>query len=327
MKILVTGAAGFIGFHLSRQLLGKGHEVTGVDSFSGYYSTRLKQDRVELLSPYRMFSFSEMDVCNRSDIESLFASGNFDMVIHLAAQPGVRYSIDAPHKYIESNIVGFLNVLEASRQNKVSHFLYASSSSVYGNRVGGSFSEAGDTDHPESLYAATKKSNELIAYSYTRQFGIQAIGLRFFSVYGPWGRPDMAYFSFTKKILKGETIPVFNKGEMVRDFTYIDDIVAGVHQLIDRLDHLSSYRIYNLGNNHPVKIMDFIRALEAAIGQKAKIEYLPMQAGDVIFTCAAISAAQRDFGYNPKCSIETGLKYFVTWHLKYFKTEILLPNI
>lgn len=319
MKILVTGAAGFIGFHLSRQLLGKGHEVTGVDSISGYYSTRLKQDRVELLSPYRMFSFLEMDVCNRSDIESLFASGNFDMVIHLAAQPGVRYSIDAPHKYIESNIVGFLNVLEASRQNRVSHFLYASSSSVYGNRVGGSFSEAGDTDHPESLYAATKKSNELIAYSYTRQFGIQAIGLRFFSVYGPWGRPDMAYFSFTKKILRGELVPVFNNGEMVRDFTYIDDICNGVVSLVETVDKLPQYKVYNLGNNKPLKISQLIEAIEEALGRKALIDLKPMQSGDVVFTCADIAESFKDFGYKPVTGIKEGVGKFVDWYRSYYQ--------
>jgi UDP-glucuronate 4-epimerase len=319
MRILVTGAAGFIGFHLSRQLLGKGHEVTGVDSISGYYSTRLKQDRVELLSPYRMFSFSEMDVCNRSDIESLFASGNFDMVIHLAAQPGVRYSIDAPHKYIESNIVGFLNVLEASRQNRVSHFLYASSSSVYGNRVGGSFSEAGDTDHPESLYAATKKSNELIAYSYTRQFGIQAIGLRFFSVYGPWGRPDMAYFSFTKKILRGELVPVFNNGEMVRDFTYIDDICNGVVSLVETVDKLPQYKVYNLGNNKPLKISQLIEAIEEALGRKALIDLKPMQSGDVVFTCADIAESFKDFGYKPVTGIKEGVGKFVDWYRSYYQ--------
>jgi UDP-glucuronate 4-epimerase len=319
MKILVTGAAGFIGFHLSRQLLGKGHEVTGVDSISGYYSTRLKQDRVELLSPYRMFSFSEMDVCNRSDIESLFASGNFDMVIHLAAQPGVRYSIDAPHKYIESNIVGFLNVLEASRQNKVSHFLYASSSSVYGNRVGGSFSEAGDTDHPESLYAATKKSNELIAYSYSRQFGLQVIGLRFFSVYGPWGRPDMAYFSFTKKILRGELVPVFNNGEMVRDFTYIDDICNGVVSLVETVDKLPQYKVYNLGNNKPLKISQLIEAIEEALGRKALIDLKPMQSGDVVFTCADIAESFKDFGYKPVTGIKEGVGKFVDWYRSYYQ--------
>lgn len=319
MKILVTGAAGFIGFHLSRQLLDNGHEVTGVDSISGYYSTRLKQDRVELLNTYRLFSFSVMDICNRSDIDALFASGNFDMVIHLAAQPGVRYSIDAPHKYIESNIVGFLNVLEASRQNKVSHFLYASSSSVYGNRVGGSFSEAGDTDHPESLYAATKKSNELIAYSYTRQFGIQAIGLRFFSVYGPWGRPDMAYFSFTKKILRGELVPVFNNGEMVRDFTYIDDICNGVVSLVETVDKLPQYKVYNLGNNKPLKISQLIEAIEEALGRKALIDLKPMQSGDVVFTCADIAESFKDFGYKPVTSIKEGVGKFVDWYRSYYQ--------
>jgi UDP-glucuronate 4-epimerase len=319
MKILVTGAAGFIGFHLSRQLLDNGHEVTGVDSISGYYSTRLKQDRVELLNTYRLFSFSVMDICNRSDIDALFASGNFDMVIHLAAQPGVRYSIDAPHKYIESNIMGFLNVLEASRQNKVSHFLYASSSSVYGNRVGGSFSEAGDTDHPESLYAATKKSNELIAYSYTRQFGIQAIGLRFFSVYGPWGRPDMAYFSFTKKILRGELVPVFNNGEMVRDFTYIDDICNGVVSLVETVDKLPQYKVYNLGNNKPLKISQLIEAIEEALGRKALIDLKPMQSGDVVFTCADIAESFKDFGYKPVTGIKEGVGKFVDWYRSYYQ--------
>jgi UDP-glucuronate 4-epimerase len=300
-------------------LLDNGHEVTGVDSISGYYSTRLKQDRVELLNTYRLFSFSVMDICNRSDIDALFASGNFDMVIHLAAQPGVRYSIDAPHKYIESNIVGFLNVLEASRQNKVSHFLYASSSSVYGNRVGGSFSEAGDTDHPESLYAATKKSNELIAYSYTRQFGIQAIGLRFFSVYGPWGRPDMAYFSFTKKILRGELVPVFNNGEMVRDFTYIDDICNGVVSLVETVDKLPQYKVYNLGNNKPLKISQLIEAIEEALGRKALIDLKPMQSGDVVFTCADIAESFKDFGYKPVTGIKEGVGKFVDWYRSYYQ--------
>ena len=319
MKILVTGAAGFIGFHLSRQLLDNGHEVTGVDSISGYYSTRLKQDRVELLNTYRLFSFSVMDICNRSDIDALFASGNFDMVIHLAAQPGVRYSIDAPHKYIESNIMGFLNVLEASRQNKIRHFLYASSSSVYGNRVGGSFSEDGDTDHPESLYAATKKSNELIAYSYFRQFGIQTLGLRFFSVYGPWGRPDMAYFSFTKKILRGEPIPVFNIGEMVRDFTYIDDICNGVVSLVETVDKLPQYKVYNLGNNKPLKISQLIEAIEEALGRKALIDLKPMQSGDVVFTCADINESFRDFGYKPEVGIKEGISKFTDWYKSYYQ--------
>ncbi len=320
-KVLITGVAGFIGFHLSKRLMEVGIEVFGIDSMNGYYSTQIKHDRIELLKRSPNFGFSAVNICQRNDLEGLFAANQFDMVIHLAAQAGVRYSLDAPHKYAESNLIGFVNIIEACRQHGVSKFLFASSSSVYGNRSDGPFSENAVTDEPESLYAATKKANELLAYSYAKQFGIQTIGLRFFSVYGPWGRPDMAYFSFTKKILKGETIPVFNKGEMVRDFTYIDDIVEGVQLLIQQLAHLPNYKIYNLGNNHPVKIMDFIQALETAIGQKANIDYLPMQAGDVVFTCADISAAQRDFGYKPQCSIDTGLRHFVTWYLKYFKTE------
>ncbi len=295
-----------------------GFEVFGIDSMNGYYSTQIKHDRIELLRHSPNFGFSAVNICQRNDLEGLFAANKFDMVIHLAAQAGVRYSLDAPHKYAESNLIGFVNVIEACRQNGISKFLFASSSSVYGNRSDGPFSENGLTDEPESLYAATKKANELMAYSYAKQFSMQTIGLRFFSVYGPWGRPDMAYFSFTKKILKGETIPVFNKGEMVRDFTYIDDIVEGVHQLIKKLDQLPNYKIYNLGNNHPVKIMDFIGALEAAIGQKAKIDYLPMQAGDVIFTCADISAAQQDFGYRPITGLDLGLKAFTNWYRNYY---------
>ncbi|HLW06430.1 MAG TPA: NAD-dependent epimerase/dehydratase family protein [Marinilabiliaceae bacterium] len=319
MKILITGAAGFIGFHLSKLLLEKGHEVYGIDSINNYYSTQIKQDRLNILRPFQNFSFSGIDICDRSDVEALFASNKFVMVIHLAAQAGVRYSIDAPHKFAESNLIGFMNVLEAARQNQIKKFVFASSSSVYGNRTDDPFPEDANTDHPESLYAATKKANEVIAYSYSKQFDMQMIGLRFFSVYGPWGRPDMAYFSFTKKILKGEAIPVFNQGKMVRDFTYIDDITTGVYNLIHKMDQLPSYKIYNLGNNQPIKIMDFIKALESAIGEKAKIDYLPMQAGDVVFTCADISAAHRDFDYQPKTGIKEGLKDFVMWYKSYFE--------
>lgn len=319
MKILITGAAGFIGFHLSKLLLEEGHEVFGVDSVNGYYSTQIKQDRLNILRPFQNFSFSGIDICDRSDVEALFASNQFALVIHLAAQAGVRYSLDAPHKYAESNLIGFMNVLEASRQNQIKKFIFASSSSVYGNRTDGPFVENTNTDHPESLYAATKKANELIAYSYSKQFNMQMIGLRFFSVYGPWGRPDMAYFSFTKKIIKSETIPVFNRGEMVRDFTYIDDITTGVNNLIHKMRQLPKYKIYNLGNNQPVKIMDFITTLESAIEQKAKIDYLPMQAGDVVFTCADISEAQKDFEFQPKTDIELGLKEFVKWYKDYYK--------
>lgn len=319
MKILITGAAGFIGFHLSKLLLEKGYEVFGVDSVNGYYSTQIKQDRLNILKPFQNFSFSGIDICNRSDLEALFASNKFALVIHLAAQAGVRYSLDAPHKYAESNLIGFMNVLEASRQSQIKKFIFASSSSVYGNRTDGPFVENANTDHPESLYAATKKANELIAYSYSKQFGMQMIGLRFFSVYGPWGRPDMAYFSFTKKILRGDTIPVFNSGEMVRDFTFIDDITAGVYKLINKINQLPNYKIYNLGNNQPIKIMDFITTLEDSLEQKAKIDFLPMQAGDVVFTCADISEAQADFEFQPKTKIKEGLKEFVKWYKNYYQ--------
>lgn len=321
MKILVTGAAGFVGFHLSKILLDKGFDVVGVDSLSGYYSTQLKQDRLAQLKPYQNFSFSGIDICKRSDIEALFVSGNFEMVIHLAAQPGVRYSVDAPHKYVESNLLGFMNVLEASRQSRIKHFVFASSSSVYGNRTDGPFSEEGDTDHPESLYAATKKSNELIAYSYSQQFGIQAIGLRFFSVYGPWGRPDMAYFSFTKKIIKGEAIPVFNNGEMIRDFTYIDDICKGVCNMVRKINDLPRYKVYNLGNNRPHPLTALIEAIEIPLGKKAVIDLKPMQAGDVVFTCADITEAQKDFGYSPKTGIKEGIAKFVSWYKDYYKVR------
>ncbi len=318
IKVLITGAAGFIGFHLSKLLLEKGIEVFGVDSINGYYSTQIKHDRIKELESFKKFSFSSINICNRNDLEVLFASNNFSLVIHLAAQAGVRYSIDAPLKYAESNLIGFMNILEVSRQNKIKRIIYASSSSVYGDREEGQFIENNNTDLPESIYAATKKANEVIAYSYAKQFDIQLIGLRFFSVYGPWGRPDMAYYSFTKKILNDETIPVFNNGEMARDFTYIDDITSGVYKLINKIEHLPSYKIYNMGNNHPIKILDFINVLEKVIGKKAKINYLPMQAGDVIYTCADINSAQKDFDYNPKANIEEGLKNFVNWYKEYY---------
>lgn len=319
MKILITGAAGFIGYHLSKLLLEKGFEVFGVDSINGYYSTQIKYDRLKQLETYKNFSFSSIDICNRNDLDVLFASNKFSLIIHLAAQAGVRYSIDAPLKYAESNLIGFMNVLEVSRHNKIKNIIYASSSSVYGDREGGQFSEGNNTDNPESIYAATKKANELIAYSYAKQFDIKLIGLRFFSVYGPWGRPDMAYFSFTKKITNSEIIPVFNNGEMARDFTYIDDITEGVYKLINKIDSLPNYKIYNMGNNLPIKILDFIKMLEDAIGIKAQIDFLPMQAGDVIYTCADISAAQHDFNYQPKTKFNDGLKNFVNWYREYYK--------
>jgi len=319
MKILITGAAGFIGYHLSKLLLEKGFEVFGVDSINGYYSTQIKYDRLKQLKTYKNFSFSSINICNRNDLEVLFASNKFSLVIHLSAQAGVRYSVDAPLKYAESNLIGFMNVLEVSKHNKIKKIIYASSSSVYGDREGGQFSEHNSTDYPESIYAATKKANEVIAYSYSKQFDIQLIGLRFFSVYGPWGRPDMAYFSFTKKIINDEVIPVFNNGQMARDFTYIDDITEGVHKLINKLDSLPKYKLYNMGNNKPIKILDFIKILEEKIGIEAKVDFLPMQTGDVIYTCADITSAQKEFEYQPKTKFEDGLESFVKWYKEYYK--------
>src|SRR5690554_4403004 len=319
MRVLLTGAAGFIGFHLARHLLDVGLEVSGVDSLTGYYATGLKQDRLKLLQTHRNFSFSGIDLCHRSDVEALFAASNFDLVLHLAAQPGVRYSVDAPHKYVESNLLAFMNVLEACRQHRVKRFVFASSSSVYGNSQDGPFAESADTDHPESLYAATKKANEVMAHSYSRQFGLQVIGLRFFSMYGPWGRPDMAYFSFTKKILRGELVPVFNNGEMVRDFTYIDDICNGVVSLVETVDKLPQYKVYNLGNNKPLKISQLIEAIEEALGRKALIDLKPMQSGDVVFTCADIAESFKDFGYKPVTGIKEGVGKFVDWYRSYYQ--------
>ena len=318
MRVLVTGTSGFIGFHLSKRLLDEGYEVHGIDSMNGYYSTKIKYDRLSILEKYNNFGFSEIDTCNRDDLNVVFAIHKFDIVIHLAAQPGVRYSMEVPYKYAESNLMGFLNILEVCRQHHCNKFIYASSSSVYGNREDGPFSETSCTDEPESLYAATKRADELIAFTYARQFGIKSIGLRFFSVYGPWGRPDMAYFTFTQKILKGHPIPVFNKGEMARDFTYIDDIITGIVQLLKRIDDMPDYKIYNLGNNHPIKIMEFINVLEDAIGRKAILDFLPMQAGDVVYTCADITNASNDFGFKPITDIRTGLKSFVDWYKGYF---------
>ena len=318
MKVLVTGASGFIGYHLSKLLLEEGYEVHGIDSMNGYYSTKIKFDRLALLEKYNNYSFSEIDNCNRDDLNVVFAIHKFDAVIHLAAQPGVRYSMEAPYKYAESNLIGFLNVLEACRQHHCSKFIYASSSSVYGNRVDGPFSETSCTNEPESLYAATKRADELLAFTYSSQFGIKTIGLRFFSVYGPWGRPDMAYFTFTQRILKGLPISVFNKGEMARDFTYIDDIVTGIVQLLGKVNEISNYKIYNMGNNNPIKIMDFINVLEETIGKKAIVDFLPMQVGDVVYTCADITNASNDFGFKPITDLKSGLKSFVDWYKNYF---------
>ena len=321
--ILITGAAGFIGYHLAKRLLIGGYRVAGVDSMNDYYDPTLKRARLAELTGFERFSFTEDDLAENELVERLFAETKPDVVVHLAAQAGVRYSIENPRAYIESNIVGFFNVLEAVRRNPVSHFLYASSSSVYGNRDKTPFSVEDRVDQPVSLYAATKKSDELFAYTYSHLYGVPATGLRFFTVYGPFGRPDMAYFKFTKAILEGREIDVFNNGNMLRDFTYIDDVTSCIEAMLfspPKPDETGApCAVYNIGNNNPVKLIDFIRAIESALGKTARIHYLPMQAGDVEKTYADISSTQRDFGFSPKTQITDGLQQFANWYLAYYK--------
>ncbi len=321
--ILITGAAGFIGYHLAKRLLIGGYRVAGVDSMNDYYDPALKRARLAELTGFERFSFTEGDLAENELVERLFAETKPDVVVHLAAQAGVRYSIENPRAYIESNIVGFFNVLEAVRRNPVSHFLYASSSSVYGNRDKTPFSVEDRVDQPVSLYAATKKSDELFAYTYSHLYGVPATGLRFFTVYGPFGRPDMAYFKFTKAILEGREIDVFNNGNMLRDFTYIDDVTSCIETMLfspPKPDETGApCAVYNIGNNNPVKLIDFIRAIESALGKTARIHYLPMQAGDVEKTYADISSTQRDFGFSPKTQITDGLQQFANWYLAYYK--------
>lgn len=322
-KILVTGAAGFIGFHLSRKLLEQGVSVVGFDNINDYYDVNLKYARLAILEEYDSFKFTKGDLSDKSAVDSLFEENKFDIVVNLAAQAGVRYSIDNPQAYIESNIVGFFNILEACRHNPVEHLLYASSSSVYGNQQKTPFSTDDDVSKPISLYAATKKSNELIAYTYSHLYGIPSTGLRFFTVYGPFGRPDMAYFSFTEKILKGETIKIFNNGDMYRDFTYIDDIVKGIENMLcnppNADENGDRATVYNIGNNSPEKLMYFIETLEKAIGKEARKEFLPMQPGDVYQTYADVAPLVEKFGFKPSTTIEEGLGKFAEWYKEYYK--------
>lgn len=333
-RILVTGCAGFIGSHLSHRLLARGDEVVGIDNLNDYYDVNLKLARLERLQGHQNFRFQKLDVADREGMVELFAREKFDRVVHLAAQAGVRYSLVNPQAYIDANIVGFTNILEGCRHNKVEHLTYASSSSVYGANTKMPFSVHDNVDHPVSLYAASKKANELMAHTYSHLFGLPTTGLRFFTVYGPWGRPDMALFLFTKAILEGRSIDVFNHGNMQRDFTYVDDIVEGVIRVNDNVaspnpqwssdapdpgTSAAPYRIYNIGNSNPVKLMDMIGALENCLGQKAEKNMLPMQPGDVPATFADVDALVKDVGFQPATSIEDGIEQFVRWYREYYQ--------
>lgn len=324
-KVLITGAAGFIGFHLARRLLEEGAVVGGFDNLNDYYDVSLKQSRLEILRQFPRFTFVKGDLADAQAVEEVFSSFAPDIVVNLAAQAGVRYSIDHPRSYIDSNIIGFFNILEACRHHEVMHLLFASSSSVYGNQQKTPFATTDNVDHPISLYAATKKSDELMAYTYSHLYGIPATGLRFFTVYGPYGRPDMAYFKFANKIRRGETIQIYNHGDMYRDFTYVDDIVTGIEHMLmnppQPNDSGDRYKIYNIGNHKPEKLMHFIEVLETALGQKAQKEFLPMQPGDVYQTYADVSELVRDFDFQPKTSIEEGLGKFAAWYREYYGTQ------
>ncbi len=336
MNILVTGAVGFIGAALCRVLLDRGDQVVGVDDLNAYYDVNLKKARLKELTSSTRFLFHKLDIANRDQISDLFSSSDFDVVVNLAAQAGVRYSIENPSAYVDTNLVGFGNILEGCRHQAIDHLVFASSSSVYGANSKLPFSETDNVDQPISLYAATKKANELMAHAYAELYQLPTTGLRFFTVYGPWGRPDMALFKFTKGILDGKPIPVYNRGEMIRDFTYIDDIVEGVVRAIDRppplnADHenkndevasTAPYQIYNIGNGHPVPLMRYIQALEKALGKKAQLELLSMQPGDVRATEADISRLVSDLGYRPQVDVETGVTRFVEWYCDYYGVQL-----
>lgn len=349
MKILITGTAGFIGFHLAKRLLERGDEVVGIDNINDYYDVNLKYARLAETgisreaekwhmpvrsTKYPSYTFVRMNLEDRDQLMALFERGKFDNVCNLAAQAGVRYSLENPYAYIDSNIVGFVNILEACRHHNIRHLVYASSSSVYGNNTKMPLSTSDNVDHPISLYAATKKSNELMAHTYSHLFGLPTTGLRFFTVYGPWGRPDMALFLFTKALLENRPIQVFNYGDMVRDFTYIDDIIEGVVRVIDHpakpspagknnvsCSDTAPYKVYNIGNASPVSLTEYIAAIEAALGKTAEKEFLPMQPGDVPRTEADVTDLMRDLGYKPSTPVKTGIEKFTTWYKTYFGIE------
>lgn len=338
MKYLVTGAAGFIGFYVTQRLCEQGHEVIGLDNLNDYYDVSIKEARLaELTSAYEssdLFKFVKLDLADREGIAALFEAEKFERVIHLAAQAGVRYSIDNPLAYADANLVGHLTILEGCRHNKVEHLLYASSSSVYGLNNKTPFATSDSVDHPVSLYAATKKSNELMSHTYSHLYGLPTTGLRFFTVYGPWGRPDMALFKFTKKIVNGESIDVYNHGDMRRDFTYIDDIVEGIIRVQDIIptadenwkvetctpaQSSAPYRVFNIGNGNPVKLLDFVESLESSLGMEVKKNFMPMQPGDVYQTYAEVEDLFEVTGHRPKVGVEEGVKRFVKWYRQFYK--------
>jgi UDP-glucuronate 4-epimerase len=327
-RVLVTGAAGFIGFHLARRLLKDGCQVVGLDNMNPYYEVALKEARLEVLESESNFTFFKLDLSDRRQLEDIFGEIGFDAVVNLAAQAGVRYSIENPYAYVDSNLVGFVNILECCRHNQVKHLVFASSSSVYGANTKMPFSVHHNVDHPVSLYAATKKANELMAHTYSHLYRLPCTGLRFFTVYGPWGRPDMALFLFTRAILEGQPINVFNHGKMQRDFTYIDDIIEGVVRVMGRLPEANPkwsgdspdpgtspapYKVYNIGNNHPIELTKFIKVIEDILGKKAHMEFMDLQPGDVVATYADVDDLIDDVGFKPETPIEVGIKHFVQW--------------
>ncbi len=341
MKILVTGSAGFIGYHLSHYLCARGDQVIGIDNLNDYYDVNLKLGRLKKLEALSNFKFIKLDLADRANMEKLFREHQFDAVVNLAAQAGVRYSLENPHAYVDSNIVGFTNILEGCRHQQVKHLVFASSSSVYGANTNYPFSESDNIDHPLAFYAASKKANELMAHSYANLYQLPCTGLRFFTVYGPWGRPDMALFKFTKNMLEDQPIDVYNNGEMQRDFTYIDDIIEGVVRVMDQpaepniswngnspdpATSYAPYRIYNIGNNAPVNLMDFIAALEKALHKTAIKNMLPMQPGDVPMTYADTTKLEQAVGFKPQTSIETGITNFVDWYLEFYGKKVTHDN-
>jgi len=328
MKILVTGVAGFIGFHLAKRLLATGNEVWGVDNLNDYYDVGLKQARLEQLLPYPQFTFEYLDISDRTLTADLFTNGDFEIVVHLAAQAGVRYSLENPHAYVDSNLVGFTNILEGCRHSDIQHLIFASSSSVYGKNTKVPFAVEDRVDTPVSLYAATKKANELMAHAYSHLYQIPTTGLRFFTVYGPWGRPDMAYFKFVRAIAEDRPIDVYNYGKMMRDFTYVDDVVEGIIRLIPhRARTRPPYQIYNLGNNNPVELQEFIATIEKLMGKSAQKNFLPMQPGDVVATYADIEPFVADIGFEPTTSIERGLTSFVKWYQSYHSPNMTQEDV